>query len=284
MTSNIVSTPEQEPSGTLAAGSAATGDLDPVAGLVRALNASHGALKDLWSRIRRAADIAFRSGQAAKQAEAAAESNRIAHHIVQAERPRRQAPLPRQLLLAAVTVALDGLACYFAAQALNGSPHATLIWTALFLAVLAGGELMLDAYSDRSPRTWRLLAFMLGAFVACLGVLRYTYLYAVGVGGPVPAVTGAALFTAATAGFLVLGYRALRTAETRRAWQARRHARAANRLAQATRAQADRDMADWNRLADTYIAEARHLLMDAFPTSEQPAVETALRAHLLGRS
>jgi hypothetical protein len=42
-------------------------------------------------------------------------------------------------------------------------------------------------------------------------------------------------------------------------------------------------MDDWNRLADTYIAEARHLLLDDYLASEQPAVEAELRAHLLGR-
>jgi len=225
----------------------------------------------------------LRADQAAVQAEQTAESKQVEHHIVQAERPRRVAPLPRQAVIAAITVALDGLACYFAAQALNGSQLATLVWTGLFLAVLAGGEILLDVYSDRSARTWRLLAFVLGAFVAGLGTLRYSYLYVVGAEGRLSALAGTALFTAATAAFLVLGYRALRAAETPAAWRARRQARKARRQAEAARASADRDMRDWNRLADTYIAEARHLLLDAYPSSEQPDVEAALRAHLLGR-
>lgn len=186
-------------------------------------------------------------------------------------------------MLAAVTVVLDGLACYFAAQALDGSQLATVIWTAIFLAVLAGGEFLLDVYRDRNVRLWRMLAATLGVFVVGLGLLRYSYLYTVGSGGPLPAAAGAALFTVATAGFLVLGYRALRAAETRQAWAARRQARVARRQAVASRAEADRDIADWNRLADTYIAEARHLLLETSPASEQPVVEAALRAHLLGR-
>ena len=45
----------------------------------------------------------------------------------------------------------DGVACYFAAQALNGSQDSTLIWTVLFLAMLAGGEIGLDFYRDYAP-------------------------------------------------------------------------------------------------------------------------------------
>ena len=81
----------------------------------------------------------------------------------------------------------------------------------------------------------------------------------------------------------MLGYRALRAAESNRAWQARRWARTATRQAAAAAEQAARDMADWDRLADTYLAEIRHWLLDAYPASEQPAAEAAVRAHLLGR-
>ena len=47
-----------------------------------------------------------------------------------------------------------------------------------------------------------------------LGILRFWFLATIGTDGLVPAATGAALFTAASAGSLCLGYRALRAAET----------------------------------------------------------------------
>jgi hypothetical protein len=223
----------------------APGQPDAIACLVRAVNASHAALKDLWSRVRRAADIAFRSGKAAEKAGKVAEEAEIEHQIIQAEQPQRTAPLPRQMLFALLTVAFDGVACYFAAQAVGGGQLETLVWAGLFLAVLGAGEWVLDHCRDR--RWWRLLAVGLGAFVSVLGVLRFSYLVTVGIGGLLPALGGAALLTAATAAFLVLGYRALRAAESNRAWQARRWARTATRQAAAADEQAARDMADWDR-------------------------------------
>lgn len=260
----------------------APGQPDAIASLVRAVNASHTALRDLWSRVRRAADVAFRSGKAAAEAGEVAEEAEIEYKIVQAEQPQRTAPLPRQLLFALMTVVLDGVACYFAAQAVGGGQLETLVWAGLFLAVLGAGEWVLDHCRDR--RWWRLLAIGLTAFVIVLGVLRFSYLATVGIGGLLPALGGAALLTAATAAFLVLGYRALRAAEASRAWQARRWARTAARQSAAAAEQAARDMADWDRLTDTYLAEIRHWLLDAYPASEQPAAEAAVRAHLLGRA
>ncbi len=277
----------EDPSSTLSAvqlGPAPDDSASPadVSGLIRALNASHAALKDLWSRIRRQADVAFRSRKAAEQADQDAATAKVAHDIAQAEQPERRAPRLRQLLAAAATVALDGLACWFAAQALGGGQVDTLVWAGLFLVVLGAGEWALDHYRDR--RQWRLIVIGLALFLAGLGVLRFSYLYTVGSGGLLAALAGAALFTAATAVFLVLGYRALRAAETPQTWKARRKAQAAAKAAEGAWAVADRDKADWDRLADTYIAEIRHHLLDAYPTGQLPDAEAAVRAHLLGQA
>ena len=205
---------------------------------------------------------------------------RIAHQTIQAERPRRRSPLPRQIALAALTVAFDGVACYFAAQALDASQDSTLVWTALFLAVLAGGEVALDFYRDRNLRAWQILAFITSAFVGLLGVLRFWFLAAVGTGGLAPAFIGAGLFTAATAGFLALGYRALRAAETPQAWRTRRAARAARQAAQAARAAADRDARERDRLIDAYLSHVRKVVLKTCAIEEQLAVELAVREHL----
>jgi hypothetical protein len=197
-----------------------------VADVIRRVNASNEAVEDQCLRARQAADLASRSAGAADQAATTAVRAEVAHQTIQAERPRRCAPLPRQVVLALITVALDGLACYFAAQALDGSQDATLVWTALFLSVLAGGEFALDFYKDRSERTWHSLVILIGTFVTLLGTLRFWFLVTIGGGGLVPAIVGAFLFTGATAGFLSIGYRALRVAETTHAWvRADRHVR-----------------------------------------------------------
>lgn len=80
------------------------------------------------------------------------------------------------------TVVLDGVACYFAAQALGGDQESTLVWTGLFLAVLGGGEFALDYYRDRSERAWHALAILIGVFVELLGTLRFWFLAVIGGG------------------------------------------------------------------------------------------------------
>ena len=255
-----------------------------VADLIRDVNESNEAVEDQCLRTRQAADVAARSDEAAELAATTAEGAKVAHRTIQAERPRRRASLPRQIVFALVTVALDGLACYFAAQALDGSQDVTYVWAGLFLAVLAGGEVALDFYRDRHQDAWRLLCVLLAVFVTVLGVLRFSYLATVGTGGLVPAVAGACLFTAATAGFLFLGYRALRAAETPQAWRARRCARAAYRSAQAARAVADRDAAERDRLIDAYLGQVRRQVLKTCPAKQQLAMETAVRAHLLGKA
>lgn len=280
--------PEEEPSRTVSSGSVKSAQVQEpvdVVELLRTVNGSNDAVEDQYSRVQQAADAARRSAAAAERVAEKAEAAKIAHRAIQAERPQRWASRPRQVLLALVAVALDGVACYFAAQALGGSQPATLVWTALFLAVLGGGEMALDVCRDRNPNLWRPLGVLLGAFVGGLGVLRFWFLATVGTSALVPAAAGAALFTAATAGFLLLGYRALRAAETAHAWKARRRARATARIANAARAAADRDASERDRLADAYIGhQIRPRLLWSFPANQQIAAEAAVRALLLGGS
>jgi len=253
-----------------------------VADVIRELNESNETLEDQYLRAREAADRAARADEAAAQAAAVARQAKVAHQAIQAEQ-RRHAPLPRQIVFAALTVALDGLACYFAAQALDGSQDTTLVWTALFLAALAGGEVTLDLYRDRYPRAWRVLVAFLSGFVVLLGVLRFWYLATVEAGDPVAAVTGAALFTAATAVFVFIGYRALRAAETPQAWRARRRARAAYWSAHEARESADRDAAHRDQLADAYLRQIRRIALRTCPAGQLPLLEAAARQHLHGK-
>jgi uncharacterized membrane protein YuzA (DUF378 family) len=251
-----------------------------VADLIRDVNASNEVVEDQCLRACKAAETAARSVREAELSTIAAKNATVAHRAIQAERPRRSASLPRQANLALLTVALDGVACYFAAQVLDGSQDATLVWTGLFLAALAGGEIALDFYRDRSLRTWRVLVILTGIFVGLLGVLRFWFLATVGTGGLVPAVAGAFLFTAATAGFMSLGYRALRAAETSQAWRARREARKAWQTAAAARARADRDAKDRDRVLDAYLEHVRRLLLQRYPADEQLEMESAVRERL----
>jgi hypothetical protein len=254
-----------------------------VAGVIRDVNASNEAVENQCLRACQAADLAARSARTAERATGSAKNATVAHQTIQAERPRRRAPLPRQVTLAVATVGLDGVACYFAAQTLDGSQDSTLAWTGLFLAVLAAGEVALDFYRDRSSRAWRALAILAGAFVALLGVLRFRFLITVGNGGLVPAIAGTGLFTAATAGFLALGYRALRAAETPQAWRARRGASRAHQAAREAHEMADRDVRERDRLIDAYLVHVRRLVLKTCSVEQQLELEKAVREHLSGR-
>ena len=85
-----------------------------VAVLIRDVNASNEAVEDQCLRTRQAGDIATRSACAADLSAAWAVKAEVTHQTIQAERTRRRAPLTRQVILALITVVLDGLACYFA--------------------------------------------------------------------------------------------------------------------------------------------------------------------------
>ncbi len=255
-----------------------------VADVIRDVNASNEAVEDQYLRARQAADIAARSDRTADEAAAAARKLAVAHETVQAEQPRRRAPLPRQAIIALATVSLDGIACYFAAQALDASQDATVVWAGLFLAILGAGEVALDYYRDRSERAWRALAVLIGLFITLLGTLRFWFLAVIGGGGLVPALAGASLFTVATAGFLALGYRALRVAETPQAWRARRRARKAERAAMTARERADRDAVERDRLIDAYLGHVRRLVLKTGLAERQTAVESAVRDHMSGKA
>jgi hypothetical protein len=262
-----------------------TSDLQPtrITDLIRELNESNEAVEDQYLRARGAADLAARTLTAAVRAVDAARTAQVACEALQAEQPRRRGPLPRQVLIALSTIGLDGLACYFAAQALDGSQGATLIWTMLFLAVLGGGEVAMDYYRDRHRRVWYLLVSFLGAFVLTLGLLRFSYLATIGTGDELAATAGAGLFTAATAGFLFLGYRALRAAETPQAWRARRAAHRARVAAQAARETADHDATALDRLIDAYLRQVRRVALRVCPAEGVLTLEAAVRTHLSGR-
>lgn len=250
---------------------------------VHDFNASNQAYEDLWTRVHQAGDAVRRSAEDRDAAQRNARQARDFHLAVQAEFPHRSAPLLRQAFTAAFTIGLDGVACWFAAQALGNGQTETLLWTVLFLAVLAGGEVALDYYSERSGRTWRLLLAGLLAFVTGLGILRFLYLATVGGNGTVAALVGAALFTAATSGFLVIGYRALRAAEKFPAWQARKMSRQASRQAAAASHRVARLLRERNRLVDAYVSRIRVSFLGKCSSSQLPQLEAALRQHLTGR-
>ena len=125
------------------------------ADLIRVINARNEAVEDQYLRARQAADIAARSTLAAQQSAAAAKDAELAYRTIQAGDPRRRAWLPLRLLLALAALALDGMACYFAVQALGGSQSDILLWTCLSLGALSAGQIILDFCRKRA---WRALA------------------------------------------------------------------------------------------------------------------------------
>jgi hypothetical protein len=278
----IPDVPSRNPSSRIHGQGADAASPARVAVLIRDVNASEEAAEDQCLRARQAAGIAARSEHAASQAAARAREAQAAHLAIQAGHPRRRAPLPRQVTFALGTVILNGLACYFAAQALGGSLDAALVWTGLFLAVLAGGEVALGFCRDRGERAWRVLAVLIGLFVVLLGTLGFWFLAATGTGGLVPAIAGACLLTVTTAGFLTAGYRVLQSAETPSAYRARRQAGTAGQAARLARAAADRAAAERDRLIDAYLGHVRRLALKTSPPGRQLAVESAVRQHLRG--
>ena len=61
--------------------------------LIRQVNASSDAVEDLYLRARQEVDIARRSSQDAEQATELAAAAKVTHRTIQAENPRRRAPL-----------------------------------------------------------------------------------------------------------------------------------------------------------------------------------------------
>ena len=249
---------------------------------ILACNSASKAQEELWARTRQAADIASHAAAAARSADAEQDEAEIEYQTAQAEHPERSAPRPRQWLIAAGALALDGLACYFAAEALDADQRQTLAWAVLFLALLGVAEVMLDHFCDGHRAAWRAIALAVGGFIALLGVLRYSFLATVGAAGLIAALAGASLFTVATAGFVIIGYRALRAAESGPAWQARRRASARGRAAAAAHRRLARQLAIRDRLARAYLSQIRKRLAHTCTASQLPALEQAVWAHLVG--
>jgi heme A synthase len=250
---------------------------------VRDFNAENLQHEELWTRILHAGDAVRHALEDARAAEARKKDARLAYLAILAENPERRGPRSRQLAIAGVTLALDAVACDFAAQALGNGQLETLAWTTLFLAVLACGELALDYYRDRRRKLWRVFAVGLAGFVAGLGVLRYSYLITVGTGELLAALVGAVLFTVATAMFVLAGYWALRRAETPRAGRARREARRAAKESAASKDRSARLRRQRDKLIDAYLVRIKAGPLQGFPAGQLPQVEAALRAHLLGQ-
>jgi hypothetical protein len=246
-------------------------------------NAANEAHEDLWTRVHQAGDVLRQGVRDSDAARLHAKEARDFHRTVQAEYPNRRAHLVQQAVFAAFTVGLDAVACWFAAQALGSDQDETLLWTALFLAVLAGGEIALDHFSERGGRMWRLLVAGLAVFVALLGVLRFIFLATVVTVGLTTAVVGAALFTAATACSLAFGYRALRAAERPAAWRARRRARNAEREAHRASNRVTGLLRERDRLVDAYLSRIRGALLKTCSADQLLVAEAAVREHLIGK-
>jgi hypothetical protein len=264
-----------------------TGPPDPpeppdVGVLVSDFNAQSRQHEDLWTRVLHAVHAVRDAAKNMRRALDHANQMRLAYAAIQAEDPERRAYRPRQLALAMFTVFLDAIACDFAAQALGNNQLQTYVWTALFLAVLAGGEFALDHYAHRNRRVWRSVVALLTCFIAGLGMLRFSYLITVGTDSPLAALVGAALFTVATGVFVTVGYWALRRAETSRTARARRQARQASSEASAAQEQLILRQRDRDRLIDAYVVRLKACLLQGYPAVQAARIEAALRKHLMG--
>ena len=251
---------------------------------ILACNRASPAHEDLWSRTRQAADIVRQADTDLTEAEALKREADLAYKTVQAENPERSAPRIRQWLLAAGTLALDTVPCYFAAQALGADQVQTLAWTVLFLVLLGAGEFVLDLLRDGHRLIWRGIAAVLTGFVFLLGVLRFSFLVTVGTQGLLAALAGAGLFTVVTASFVILGYRVLRVAETGVTAKARRDAKKCAKAAAAARHTLRRQVARRDRLARAYLSRIRIRLVLSYTASQLPAMEQAVWTHLVGRN
>lgn len=251
---------------------------------VRACNAQSEAHADLHARTRQASDTASRMAGKAADAKTSAGYAAGTYRTSQAEHPERRAPFPRQAVIAVAALGLDAVACYFAAEALGAGQLQTVLWTVLFLAALAAGEVALDRLADRNRKAWRGAALALLLFVIGLAVLRFEYFSVTGVDGPAAALVGACLFTAFTIGFLAVGYRALRAAQPLHTWKASRRARKAAKEAEAAAAEAARYADNRDRLLEAYLTRIRPVLMETCTAAELPAMEKAVKMHLRGES
>jgi hypothetical protein len=279
----LVPDEQPRPMSAMPAGGSNPPEPPDIGELLRDFNAENLQHEELWTRILHAGDAVRHALEDERAAEARKKDTRLAYLAILAENPERRGPRSRQLALAGATLALDAVACDFAAQALGNGQLETLAWTALFLAVLACGELALDYYRDRRRRLWRVFGVGLAGFVAGLGILRYSYLTTVGTGDQLAALVGAVLFTVATAMFVLAGYWALRRAETPRAGRARREARRAAKESAASKERAAGLRRQRDKLVDAYLVRIKAGPLQGFPAAQLPQIEATLRAHLVGQ-
>lgn len=246
-------------------------------------NSEGRAHEDLWYRTRRMTDQLDHAEDAARKADSARANAELDHRAIQAENPDRTAHRLRQWMVAGGTLTLDGVACYFAAEALGGSPSETLAWAGLFLALLGVGEVVLDLCREQHRVLWRLTACTLATFITLLGVLRFWFIATVGTEGLVTAGTGAILFTLATGGFVAIGYRALRVAETYAAWRARCAVRSASRAAALAHRKVEQLTQRRDALARAYLSLIRTRLVKSCQAGQIQLMEQAIWAHLTGK-
>jgi hypothetical protein len=249
---------------------------------VLVFNGENPEHETLWSRTRQIADQAKQAAVDARRADTRAANADLSHKALQAEYPDRTAPRGRQWGIALGALTLDGVACYIAAAALGGSQLATLVWSGLFLALLGAGEVTLDLWHDSHRILWRWTAGLLGLFIAMLCILRFWYLLTVSTDGIVGAVIGACLFSLLTAAFVILGYKALRAAETSEASKARRRARSYARAAVAAWHQVGHLKIRRNRLAQAYMSRIRARLIKICTADQLASTEQAILEHLIG--
>jgi hypothetical protein len=251
--------------------------------VIRSFNGEHQANEEQYARVRQVSDAARRARADARAEQQKAAGAHAAYLTSQAEHPERRGPLLVMVIAALATLALDGYASYFAAESLGGDQQATLIWTGIFLVILAILEGGLALTAERNKKAFRLIAFALALFAIFLALLRFVFFSAVG-GRPISSVIGAALFTGCTILFVWAGFLALRYSETVDIWKARYRDRSAARRAEAADERAARQAARRDRLIDAYLSRIRLSLLQTCTAPQIIATEEAIQAHLIGQA
>ena len=207
----------------------------------------------------------------------------LAYRAERAKQPDRSAPRPRQWLLAGAALALDGVACVFAAEALDGSQLETYGWAGLFLARLLPGSWPSTTTATRTGRCGGGFRGHPAAFIGLLGVLRFVFLTTVGYGGDLAALVRGHAVHGRHGGLVVAGYRLLRAARLVR--------RGAPAGCGATASGPPRPPGAGSRPLRpgatgwpvAYLSRIRSQLARSYSASELPLMEQALMAHLTGQ-
>ena len=248
---------------------------------VLAFNGSSQAHEDLWSDTRQATDIVTHAAADLTGAEKKVGDAELSYRAERAKQLDRSAPRPRQWLLAAAALSLDGVACVFAAEALDGSQLETYGWAGLFLALLAAGELALDHYRDTHGALWRWMAGILWCVHRPAGHASFRVPDDGGLRGRSRGAGSATLFTVATAGFVVAGYRLLRAARPARRGGARCAVTAS--APPPPRAAGSQPAPPGATGCPRVPSRIRSQLARGYSARELPLMEQALMAHLTGQ-